>query len=302
MAELYDNDLGTGEQQGDEYFHKAVAMMQKNSWFFGPSKSEKIEESINLYTKAGFKYKLAGCYKKAGESFKEVAKLYEMSPYQHHSAAVAWTDAADMFRKVDLLRAQDALNNSIKILLDNNRYALAAKNLKILGEIAEEESQFFEAIIIYEQAVSYFEIDKHPFEAIQTLEKTIKLLIEQKEYKKAIKNLEKIALYHNSTYTHYKTNVYFFEVIVLQLFLDDIVECKKLLVSYCKIKQDFNKSPEYEALEKLIGGYECHDSEKFYDAIHNRKIKIKAWVSDLLVLIQNKFDGDFVEAVEEDLT
>jgi len=294
MAEL------TEEQQGDEYYLQATTMMQKNNWFFGPTKSEKIEESIKLYTKAAFKYKSAQCYKKAGDSFKELAKLYETSPHHHYSAANALTDAAEMFRKVDLVSTRAALNKSIKILLDNNRYAAAAKNLKFLGEIAEEESQFMEAIIIYEKAVSYYEFDKHPFEAILTLERTIKLFIDQKEYKRAITNLEKMALYHNSTHTHYKTNSYFFEIIVLQLFLGDVVECKKLLVSYCKIKQDFNKTPEYEALENIISGYECNDSKKLHNDILNRKIKIKTWVSDLLNEIQNKFDGGVGEDFAED--
>lgn len=93
--------------------------MQKGGWFFGPSKSEKTANAIDLYIKAANQFKIAKncmfffCFdfcksfthsvlgQKAGIAFNDAAQLSLETSHGNYQAASNFQKAAEMLRKVD---------------------------------------------------------------------------------------------------------------------------------------------------------------------------------------------------------
>lgn len=291
------------ELQGDKYYLQATETINKTNWIlWGPTKSEKTDLAIDLYIKAANQYKSVNCYKKAGTSFNKAAELYQTLSHHDYHAASTFSNAAKMFLNVDKILAQEIFEKSIKIFIEIGNFNYAGKNLKMLAEMLEEDSKFVESITIYEKVVNYFELGNMSHEAMIILEKATILLINSKEYNKAIINFEKLAVFHSTRPTYYKTNIYILGAIILQLYLNDIIQCKKLLTKYSNMKKEFNKTYEYEFLDKIITAYECCNCKKFSDAVslYNSKIKTQSWVVNILDDVYNKLNN--YSAGEEDLT
>jgi tetratricopeptide (TPR) repeat protein len=286
------------EKQGDEFYKKATETINQTNWFFwGPSKSEKTNLAIEYYIKAGNQYKMAKCNEKAGDAFNNAGKLYQNNKYEYFGASSNYIKAAEMYRNINNVNTQEALNSSTKLLLDNGKFSSAAKNLKMSGEIYEKELNLENAISAYNKAFEYFTMDKYISEAYICLEKTTNLMVEIGNYKDGYENLKKLMEYNISLQYSIYYRKYIFDMIVIQLFLDDIVECNKLCNQIEIAKPECKKIMEYIVIKSIIAAYEEVDSEEF-DITYNRYNMIhplKSWHKKLLSYVKDR-----IEHQEED--
>ena len=78
------------EHQGNIYMTDAKNILSKSTWFFGPTKEEKIALGIDLYCKAANQYKIIKSWDKAGFCYNEAAKLnLELSNSEEFGLAIS---------------------------------------------------------------------------------------------------------------------------------------------------------------------------------------------------------------------
>lgn len=281
---------------GDDYFKKAVETMNKTWWFFGPSESEKIDSAIEYYIKAGNYYKMTKHYEKAGNSFNEAAELYSKKKYYYHDASTTFLQAAGMYKHINKILTAQTIDKSNKILLENGKFTEVGRNYKFLGEMEEEGGFPINAIEMYEKAFEYFKINnscKH--DAYACLHKATYLLIDCNHHGKALNNLDTLSIYYSGSTLNFKCDQYFFDAIIIVLYLDDLVECRKLLGKYCGMKHNFVKSIEYIMLDEIITAYENFNLSIFSEAVSrfdNVKL-LKNWQIGLLLNIKKRIEGGY---------
>lgn len=290
------------ETQADDYVKQATKIMEKTNWFSniwsifgGETEPEKVELAIELYTKAIPFYKAGNYYKKAGDVHSVLAKLYTTKSHNQSQVISNFISAGEMYKHVDMEKAKEFFNLAVNESLKEGKFNEAANGLKNLGEIAEEGACFTEAIKLYEDASKYFELTIYPSKGMICLEKAAYLSIGNNEYEKAITNLEKLATLNSTRLTDFKCKQYFFEIIIIVLFLGDAVRCKELLKKYCKIKSNFEASIEYDTLVRLVDACQYPNGERFAKAIPTCRITMKPWTVDLLETIQTKLDKNITK-------
>lgn len=287
--------------QGNIYMTDAQNTLTKSSWFFGPSKQEKITLAIDLYIKAANQYKIVKSWDKAGFCYNEAAKLYlELSNNTYHAAS-NYSNAADAFENCNKFSAIVALENATKIFVDDGKLRAAATNKQRVAEILENDGKITDAINAYEMAYDYYEADHYEVHSIKMLLKIANLSAELCEYEKAINNFEKIANYYVKSTTlclasTYK--LYLLKAGLCKLFFGDIIDMKKTLDKYCSMKDDFVNSNEYILLYGLIFAYGNMDSDEFTEIISDSKYKFQKWELTILKSIKIKIDKE----MEDDLT
>ncbi len=294
------------EEQGDLFVAEAKKSLQKNSWFFGPSKEEKISDAIDFYVKAACQYKIVKLWENAGKSYIEAAKLGLELPNNKYYTATNFGKAGDVLIKNDMVTYMQlaiyAFENAVKLFVENGHLLQAASNNLRIAEIKEENGVLVEAITSYEKTYDYYEAEHHENHSIKILLKIANLLVEVNDYHKAIINFEKIANYYIKSQTSclaltYKT--YLCKSCICKLQLDDIVDMKKTLIKYCSMKSDFANTEEYMLIDNLITAYEQSDPDGFVKVLSNSNYKFQKWELKILDSIKYKLDK---ENLEEDFT
>lgn len=290
------------EATGDEFCAKAFKVLNTTDyWFFGPSRADKTNTAIEHYISATVQYKIAKSYYKAATAFTSAADLQLGGKYGNYYAATNYALAAENFAKVDTSKAKIYLEKSISLFLHDGKFLTAAKYSEMLADINLETSCITEAITQYERSADYYEADKSMVASNKCLLKAAYILIDDKQYTKALINLEKNANYYATSSYNHKCPEYFFEIIVIKMHQGDIVECKKLLDKYQNIDR-FNKSQENKALSEMINAHENYDQERFSEAVtdYDSNKQLAPWLVNLILLIRDKITED--ENAEDDLT
>ena len=281
------------ELQGDEFYGKATKVLNDNCWFFGPRKSEKYTMAINNYLSAANQYIMAKCYAKASAAYVSAANLYleKNENYYAASAASTFVKASESSSKInDDENTIKLLETAIKIYLNNGDFINAGKNTKIMAEMAEEKNQILEAITLYEKTCEYCGIDKVTYEVAKTLLKIAYLSIDCSNYTKAIDALNKVCDFYMKADVGFNCTKYFLEIGIIQLYLGDIVACKKDLARYIQTKPDFIKTKEYLLLNDTITACEKFDYDMFSDVVtcYDDYKKLNHWQVKLLLEIKEK--------------
>ncbi len=293
-------------EQGDLFVAEAKKSLQKNSWFFGPSKEDKIAEAIDYYVKAASQYKIVKLWENAGSSYIEAGKLGLGLPNNSYYTATNFSKAGEVLIKNDMKTnialAIYAFENAVKLFVDNGHLIQAAANNLKIAEIKEENGMLVEAISSYEKTYDYYEAEHQQSHSIKILLKIANLLIEINDYHKAIIIFEKIANYYIKSQTSclvstYKT--YLCKACICKLYLDDIVDMKKTLNKYCCMKDGFVNTEEYILIDNLINAYEQSDPEYFVKILNNSNYKFQKWELKIVDSIKDKL---IKENLEEDFT
>ena len=121
----------------DELVRKAHSKLAPG--FFGKmfsSKESRQEEAIELLSNAANLYKTAKNWKRAGETFEEIAQLEEQSGGT--AAYTQYQNAAHCFSFVDKVRSNKNLDKSLESCVKQGKYMQAGKIAqRIAGEFEE---------------------------------------------------------------------------------------------------------------------------------------------------------------------
>jgi tetratricopeptide (TPR) repeat protein len=91
----------------------------------------------------------------AGETYEKCANIIATKLSDEHSVGIQWENAAKAYKNVNSAAALAAYSNAVAILMDNNKFAMAAKIWKEMGAINEKEHNTAEAIKTYEKAANW---------------------------------------------------------------------------------------------------------------------------------------------------
>uniref|UniRef100_A0A094ZU68 Alpha-soluble NSF attachment protein n=1 Tax=Schistosoma haematobium TaxID=6185 RepID=A0A094ZU68_SCHHA len=147
--------MDENEKKARELIAEAQKKNKKGFFSFGLG-SDKTDEVISLYEKAGNCFKMAHNWTEAGNAFLEAANL-SLSQKSKHDAATHYVNASLVFKKDDPKKSIQCLTKAIEIYTEMGRFTIAAKHHMTIAEICEKDLVDIEqAIRHYEQAADYY--------------------------------------------------------------------------------------------------------------------------------------------------
>jgi hypothetical protein len=226
-------------------------------------------ESVDSYCNAGNIYLIANVNNKASLAFQLAGGICEL----YH----------EKYRAIDCYHmppneAIVLLNKAIILYLDEEKFASVAMNYNELAKMQLEEKLTSDAINSFEQAYKYYEIKGLHSNASQCLVRAVELLVDLKEYEKALIHLCKIyTTYKRDKLTEYRCKTIFLEMGIIKFHLSTNNECRNFLIQY-NIHSD---TKEYQFLENLINS---SNKDEILDIVNNDEYLFNKQYLDILKL------------------
>jgi len=179
--------------------------------------SSKYEEAAELYDKAAAQFKIAKDWEKAGEAYERAA---EASKKAKNDLEVTefYSNAAQAYKKVNAGEAVRLYNIAVEMHIAQNRFSTAAKMLKTVGEICEDEKDYSGAIEAYQKCADYYLAEDQSASAGQALVKVAHYAALIEEYSRAIEILEQVAANSlDSSLTSWSCKDYYFKALLCHL-------------------------------------------------------------------------------------
>ena len=129
------------------------------------SKETRQEEASDLLSTAANIYKIRKDWKKAGETYEEIARLEEEQG--GHTAYIHYQNAGHCFSFVDKNRANQMLDMAIESCVKTGKYMQAGKTAKQIATECEENFDYPNAIDKYRKAADYFAMESQNTKSMQ---------------------------------------------------------------------------------------------------------------------------------------
>ena len=129
------------------------------------SKESREEEATDLLTSAANIYKIRKDWKKAGETYEEIARLEVEQG--GNTAYVHYQNAAHCFSFVDKARSNQMLDAAIESCVKVGKYMQAGKTAQRIATECEENFDYPNAIDKYKKAAEYFAMESQNTKSMQ---------------------------------------------------------------------------------------------------------------------------------------
>jgi tetratricopeptide (TPR) repeat protein len=129
------------------------------------SKESRQEEATDLLTSAANIYKIRKDWKKAGETYEEIARLEVEQG--GNTAYVHYQNAAHCFSFVDKVRSNQMLDAAIESCVKVGKYMQAGKTAQRIATECEENFDYPNAIDKYKKAAEYFAMESQNTKSMQ---------------------------------------------------------------------------------------------------------------------------------------
>mmetsp|Transcript_26987 Transcript_26987/g.76051 ORF Transcript_26987/g.76051 Transcript_26987/m.76051 type:complete len:206 (-) Transcript_26987:732-1349(-) len=168
------------EAKGKDY--AAQANKKLKGWgMFG----NKYEDAAELLEKAANQFKLGKAWRDAGDVWVQLAGVHEKLDSKHEVAS-SWAEAASCFKKVSSTDAIRCLHKAVETFQDMGRLQMAARHLKSIAELQEEQGFKDDCLDSYRQAADLFAGEDSTSEANKCRLKVALISAEQEKYTEAI--------------------------------------------------------------------------------------------------------------------
>lgn len=329
------------KKKGDAFIAEAEALLAKKSWF-ASSKQQNAEEAAETFEKAANAYKVGGLNQEAGDAYTKAAELYRdrLSDFTHASKAYSnagkknfigkiwlvgcislhsfeqWISPKNQFvsmlwnitkgtayKKSNPNDVITAYQQAVSLYTDNARITQAAKLMKEIAEIYEEEeitdgekSHIVMAIESYEQASELFGMEDSKSAASQCLGKIAELCsaaLDPPDFGRASKiydDLGRRCL--SSNLLKFNAKGYFLQAIMCHLAHGDDVGAEQAEAKYESLDYTFADSREGKFASALIEAVKAYDVEEFSTACYeyDRISKLNPWQTSILVKVKRSID------------
>jgi len=282
------------DARGDEFVAQATKKLNSFSFFGGTSK---YEAAIELLEKAAAQYKLNKNWQEAGEVYAQMAQIYTDKLREQHDAGVNWQNAAKAFSNVNTREAIRCYQAAVDILMENNKFNIAAKLWREMGTIQEKEHQLATAMQSYQKAADCYEADNAAANATAMHVKVAGLSAEVGDYKRAISIYEKVskASLDNSA-LRWSVKDYLFKALLCHFVMQapshklDLVSSK--LEQYLDMCPSLDNTREKQLIENLIEAFNADDSDKFADHVfrYDEISKLDNWTAKVLLDIKKALE------------
>ena len=285
------------EERALEFINNAKLDLKTN-WFLELVGIKLCDElaAADSYIKAANQYKIIDSYEKAAETFLLAVKIYKKK--SKHNIVAAIVNAADCYHKAhNYTLAKKYYHKSIVIFEENSNFTNAAKYLKILASIYEEDDDDDDdvdtAIKLYKLASKYFKSSSMSHEHLNCMINIANIHIKENNYGEAFNWYESIANYYNKeTILHFKYAEYCFNALICLLHGEDCIACEKTLEKYSTLNSTFKTTAEYSIISSIIQSFERGDIENFSRTTKSNTIyrKFKDWHHPILDKLQSKLE------------
>ncbi|KAK4469932.1 hypothetical protein MN116_007433 [Schistosoma mekongi] len=289
--------MDENEKKARELIAEAQNKNKKGFFSFG-SGSDKTDEIISLYEKAGNCFKMAHNWTEAGNAFLKAASL-SLNQGSKHDAATRYVDASVVFKKDDPEKAIECLTEAIKIYTDMGRFTIAAKHHLTVAEIYEKNLVDIEqAIRHYEQAADYYKGEESNSSAMKCQLAVAQLAAQLGQYVKAANLFEeagKASMENNLL--KYGAKGHLFKAAICH-FCVDLINGQKALKNYEECYPMFADSRECGLMKKLSEALEQENVEAFTVAVkeYDSITRLEPWITSLMLKLKKTISD------EEDIT
>lgn len=285
------------ERKGKDLLSQADKKLHSVGGLFGSlfGGSEKVDDAVELYAKAGNAFKMAKNWKAAGDAFCKAAAL-EIKCKSNHQAASQYVEAANCYRKTNTSEAVKILQRAIEIYTDMGKFRIAAKHHVTTAEIFEkEDANIPKAILHYEMAADYYKGEESSCAANKCLVKVAQFAAEAEQYDKAIAIYEKIAMSGmDNRLLRYGAKDYYFRAALCRM-CNDVQDASNAIHRYEDMFPAFGDSRECILLKQLIAACSDQDSNSFDNAVaeFTRFIHLDNWYQKLLQRIGKGLEAEY---------
>ena len=294
-------------QQAVEFRSMAEKKMKKGGFMSMFSGGSRTDEAQELYQKAGNQFKLAHEWNDAADCYVQYAFCSQKLGMGSEEAQ-GYVEAANCLRKVSPESSLEWFKKGIEIYSNAGRYQQAAKQLKTVGEMLEQDEKPELAIEYYQKAADMFEMDEHSKSAISQCKVklgelhaklgqfTVAAQIFEKEGEKALSN----------HLLQFGARDHFLKAGILYLATGDAVTGTIACDRYHQMDPRLEGTRESQLLKGLTSAFVENDVDSFMAAVqeYDSISRLDPWKTELLVQAKTKLmaGAGHVEAGEVDLT
>ncbi|CAH8513068.1 unnamed protein product [Schistosoma rodhaini] len=289
--------MDENEKKARELIAEAQKKNKKGFFSFGLG-SDKTDETISLYEKAGNCFKMAHNWTEAGNAFLEAANL-SLSQKSKHDAATHYVNASLVLKKDDPKKSIQCLTKAIEIYTEMGRFTIAAKHHMTIAEIYEKDLVDIEqAIRHYEQAADYYKGEESNSSAMKCQLAVAQLACQLGQCDKAANLFEeagKASMENNLL--KYGAKGHLFKAAICH-FCVDLINGQKALKTYEECYPMFADSRECALIKKLSEALEQENVEAFTTAVqeYDNVTRLEPWITSLLLKLKKTISE------EEDIT
>jgi len=292
------------KSKAEAFVKEAEGLLSKRSWF-SSSKERNVEDAAESYEKAANAYKVGGLNGEAGDTYMKSAMLYRDKLSDFLNASKTLNNAGTCYKKSDPAQAIDAYKQAVSLYTDNARITQAAKLMKTIAELYEEEeiddknegkSHIVCAIEAYEQASELFGMEDSKSSTSQCLGKIAELCsaaLDPPDFTRAGKiydDLGRRCL--SSNLLKFNAKGYFLQAVLCHLASGDDVGAEQAMAKYESLDYTFGDSREGKFANSLIDAVKGYDVEEFSTACfeYDRISKLNPWQTSILVKVKRSID------------
>jgi len=279
------------ENQARKFLAEAEGKETHKGWFGG----NKLDEAYDLYQQAGNSFKLAKCWKEAGEAFERAAKV-ALKLNEQNDAATQFVNAAKSFKKDYPTEAINCLKLAVDILTQRGRFHSAATHQKEIAQLYEIElANIAEAMSAYELAADWYGSEDSKAIANSCNLKVAEFAGQLEQYEKAISIFEQVASDSLANQlAKWSVKDYFFKSGLCHLCVGDPISGARAFDKYDSMDPSFPQTRESKLLRSLLDAINQEDIEAFTDLVYefDQLTKLDNWKTSLLLRIKKSIGDD----------
>ena len=268
------------------------------------SKESREDEAAELFKSAANIYKIRKDWKKAGDTYEEIARLEEQQG--SNSAYVAYQDAARCYSFIDKTKSNQCLDRAIESCVKTGKYMQAGKTAKDIANELEENLDYANAIDKYKKAAEYFSMETQNTKSMQQqcLLKVADLMCVSNHkdmFSEAPKIYEKIGMQYLTTpLLKSSAKDMFFKNVVCYVAKKDEVTAEVNLKKYLLEDPTFDDTRESKFLKEIIKCItEPYDVEGFRKAVQNYKTmrELDKWKINMFALAIKNIEKEDLDEI-----
>lgn len=255
---------------------KEKAEKKLKGWNPFISKQERYEEAAELFTKAAISFKICKEWELAGNSHLRAAECKKLiNSFETSSSLLEAASCYKNMKGISGKISSEGLNKAISCLryahssaLNDGKFLQAARYLKEVAELYEEDREVEKALASFKEAADLYEGENDLSQVIQCLTKVAHFLTTTSNFSDAIAIYEKlVSKCIDNNILKFKCNEYLFKAGLANLAMDDLVAAIRTLDGYNCMYISFQGSREERFLRELVESLEQYDVEAFTNAV-----------------------------------
>jgi len=260
--------------------------------------TEKYENAIELYERAGAQFKIAQDWDAAGDAYIQAAGNAEKAG-EGHTAVAKYVDAAKAYKQGNKTEAIKSYDIAVQMHMDNNKFNQAAKLYKEMGILHVQTMDNQKAIKAYKSAADCWKGEDSMAHCNQMLLKVAELSAADMDYKQAINLWEEVAKTSvESALMRHSVKDYLMHAGLCHMALgskkDDMSVAMDTLEKYKDLHPAFEGSRECKLLEACCQAFEDNNVDQFTETVYkyDQIYKLSNLQADLLLMVKQALKSE----------